>query len=550
MHLLHWFNYQSSDSTNLWQLLTQCCSNEPTQQLDLSLALAVSSLLALIIISCGLVDNKYSLLKRFLKLRMSTPVSKRLSSHHKMDDLSTQHIVVKSSLAKAISADEKSTVPNDTVVQLYEESLKEIEKALAINLSPADPNFREHLKVKKKLEQHRDSATDRVISLITKSKGAETSIGASKIDSLVRRSIHSEEAEAKSVKKRNLPTSPQFKSTTQPLKPSNRTPNDSSKRISIQPQLGQTASKSPSPQEKIIKGVDPKIAEIILNEIIDTGRTVKFDDISGLREAKAALHEIVILPSLRPDLFQGLRQPAKGLLLFGPPGNGKTMIARAVASECKATFFNISASSLTSKWVGEGEKLVRALFTAARERQPAIIFIDEVDSLLTSRTSGEQDSTRRLKTEFLVQFDGVASDPKERFLVMGATNRPQDLDEAVLRRFVKRIYVPLPTADSRHCLIQTLLKNQIHKLSDRDMSTLALELEGYSGSDITALAREAAYGPIRELTHSQVLKVNAKSVRPIELADFEYARKKVRASVSIETTGCYTDWNAKFGTIL
>ena len=420
-----------------------------------------------------------------------------------------------------------------------------------MSVSPADPNFQEHIRVKRKLEQHRDSATDRIISLTTKAHKPETSSGASKIDSLVRRPIHSGTTETKSVKNRDsITTSLYSKSTTQPMKPSNRPNTDSLKRISRQTKPGLKVTNSPSPTDKCIKGVDPKISEIILNEIMDTGPSVKFEDIAGLKEAKTSLHEIVILPSLRPDLFQGLRQPAKGLLLFGPPGNGKTMIARAVASECKATFFNISASSLTSKWVGEGEKLVRALFTAARERQPAIIFIDEADSLLTSRTSGEQESTRRLKTEFLVQFDGVASDPNERFLVMGATNRPQDLDEAVLRRFVKRIYVPLPSAESRNSLIHTLLKNQVHKLTNTDISTLASQLEGYSGSDITALAREAAYEPIRELTHSQVLKVNAKSVRAMCVSDFEEARKKVRASVSIESTGCYAEWNAKFGTVV
>ena len=419
-----------------------------------------------------------------------------------------------------------------------------------MSLSPADPNFQEHIKAKKRIKQHRDSATDRIIFLRTKCKESDPvreSNSASSTDGVVKSPIHSKGAEAKSPEVTTIPYS---RITT------NRLPEvptaDPLKRHSkpTQSKLGKSVSKSPSPQNKTIKGVDPKIAEIILNEIMDTGAAVKFDDISGLTEVKVALHEIVILPSLRPDLFQGLRQPAKGLLLFGPPGNGKTMIARAVASECKATFFNISASSLTSKWVGEGEKLVRALFTAARERQPAIIFIDEVDSLLTERSSGEQESTRRLKTEFLVQFDGVVSDPSERFLVMGATNRPQDLDEAVLRRFVKRIYVPLPTAESRESLLKSLLKNQNHDLGGRDISLLASRLEGYSGSDITALAREAAYGPIRELTPSQLLKVNPRSVRPMAQSDFADAKKKVRASVSMETTGLYTEWNAKFGTIV
>ncbi|XP_031807094.1 spastin isoform X5 [Sarcophilus harrisii] len=263
---------------------------------------------------------------------------------------------------------------------------------------------------------------------------------------------------------------------------------------------------------KNFRNVDSNLANLIMNEIVDNGTAVKFDDIAGQELAKQALQEIVILPSLRPELFTGLRAPARGLLLFGPPGNGKTMLAKAVAAESNATFFNISAASLTSKYVGEGEKLVRALFAVARELQPSIIFIDEVDSLLCERREGEHDASRRLKTEFLIEFDGVQSAGDDRVLVMGATNRPQELDEAVLRRFIKRVYVSLPNEETRLLLLKNLLSKQGSPLTQKELAQLARMTEGYSGSDLTALAKDAALGPIRELKPEQVKNMSASEV--------------------------------------
>jgi len=224
------------------------------------------------------------------------------------------------------------------------------------------------------------------------------------------------------------------------------------------PKTANTPAKASKPPP--IKGVDPKYQQIILDEIMDKTTSVRWDDISGLDSAKQALNEMVIFPMLRPDIYTGLRAPVRGLLLFGPPGNGKTFLAKAVATEAKATFFSISASSLVSKWLGDSEKLVRALFEVARYLQPSIIFIDEIDSVLTERSSNEHEASRRLKTEFLIQFDGVSSSSEDKIFVMGATNRPQDIDEAARRRFVKRIYIPLPNAEARESLIRNLLKKE------------------------------------------------------------------------------------------
>lgn len=227
-----------------------------------------------------------------------------------------------------------------------------------------------------------------------------------------------------------------------------------------------------------LKNIDERITELVLNEIVDKKQEIKWDDIAGLENVKQAINEIVVYPMQNPELFKGLLAPAKGLLLFGPPGTGKTLIGKCIASESGATFFSISASSLTSKWVGEGEKMVRALFAVARCLQPSVVFIDEIDSLLTQRVDGEHDSTRRMKTEFLVQFDGVATGADDRLLIVGATNRPQELDEAARRRFTKRIYVPLPDEIARSQIIKTLMLKAKSGLTEDCINYIVKKTEG------------------------------------------------------------------------
>ncbi|KAG5626790.1 hypothetical protein H5410_012008 [Solanum commersonii] len=271
------------------------------------------------------------------------------------------------------------------------------------------------------------------------------------------------------------------------------------------------SSHKPSQESASADGSDPKLVEMINSVIVDRSPSVKWEDIAGLEKAKQALLEMVILPTKRKDLFTGLRKPARGLLLFGPPGTGKTMLAKAVASESQATFFNVSASSLTSKWVGEGEKLVKTLFMVAISRQPSVIFMDEIDSIMSTRTTNENEASRRLKSEFLVQFDGVTSNSDGLVIVIGATNKPQELDDAVLRRLVKRIYIPLPDASVRRQLLKHRLKGKAFSLPDGDLERLVRDTEGYSGSDLQALCEEAAMMPIRELG-ANILSVKANQV--------------------------------------
>lgn len=331
----------------------------------------------------------------------------------------------------------------------------------------------------------------------------------------------------------------------------NRSRGASSKFISPMPRqeedLKDNTPKDMQPVDERLKNFEPKIIELIMSEIMDHGPPVAWDDIAGLEFAKATIKEIVVWPMLRPDIFTGLRGPPKGILLFGPPGTGKTLIGKCIACQSGATFFSISASSLTSKWVGEGEKMVRALFAIARCHQPAVIFIDEIDSLLSQRTDGEHDSSRRIKTEFLVQLDGAATSAEDRILVVGATNRPQEIDEAARRRLAKRLYIPLPEAEARRQIVTNLMSHEKSQLGVDEMEKVVQGTEGFSGADMTQLCREAALGPIRSISLSDIATIMAEQVRPILYSDFQEALKTVRPSVSSKDLELYEEWNKTFG---
>uniref|UniRef100_A0A1I8IST7 AAA domain-containing protein n=1 Tax=Macrostomum lignano TaxID=282301 RepID=A0A1I8IST7_9PLAT len=297
-------------------------------------------------------------------------------------------------------------------------------------------------------------------------------------------------------------------------------------------------------EDERLRGLDVKLVETILREVMDSAPSIGWDDIAGLEFAKATIKEIIVFPMLRPDIFTtGIRGPPKGLLLFGPPGTGKSLIGRCIASVSGATFFNISASSLTSKWVGEGEKLVRALFAVARCRAPSVVFIDEVDSLLSARSESEHESSRRMKTEFLVQLDGIGTEAEERLLVIGATNRPQELDDAARRRFVKRLYIRAargrrPPADRR---------TDSHSLAEADIEHIVTATDGYSGADVANLVREAALGPVRSIPLDRIRSISVSAVRPIGPQDFEEALTQARASVLPSDLVHYANWNQSYG---
>ena len=225
---------------------------------------------------------------------------------------------------------------------------------------------------------------------------------------------------------------------------------------------------------------------------------VTWDDVAGLQQAKTALQEAAVIPIRFPQLFVGARKPWRGILLYGPPGTGKSYLAQAVASECNSSsFLSVSAADIMSKYVGESEQKVRQLFNAARACRPSVVFIDEIDSLCSSRSSDDSESSKRVKTEFLVQMQGV-DDSMDGVLVIAATNIPWDLDSAIRRRFEKRIYIPLPDVQARFDLISKALAETPNSLVPADIQSLARATEGFSGADLSIFVRDAVMQPVRD----------------------------------------------------
>jgi len=289
---------------------------------------------------------------------------------------------------------------------------------------------------------------------------------------------------------------------------------------------------------------------------------VTFSDIGALPKVKEALHELAILPMTHPVLFARgtLRRASSGILLFGPPGTGKTMLAKAVAKESHATFINISMSSLTSKWYGDAEKYVSGLFSLARKLAPSIIFIDEVDSLLSARGGFEHEASRRMKNEFMAHWDGLKSASGNKVLVMAATNRPFDLDDAVLRRLSRRLLVDLPDQTARVQILQKVLQHE-ELAADVDLNEIASKTQGYSGSDLKALCVAASYQAVRKfmadlrLNESQAAStsvdgaVSSEYLRPLNQSDLLTALNEVKPTVSDKSLSISElhRWNELFG---
>ncbi|KAL3482399.1 P-loop containing nucleoside triphosphate hydrolase protein [Aspergillus californicus] len=339
--------------------------------------------------------------------------------------------------------------------------------------------------------------------------------------------------------------------------------------------VSQGSGKGGKDDEETEDAESKKLRSALAGAILSEKPNVQWEDVAGLEGAKEALKEAVILPIKFPHLFTGRRQPWKGILLYGPPGTGKSYLAKAVATEANSTFFSVSSSDLVSKWMGESERLVKQLFNMARENKPAIIFIDEVDALCGARGENDSEASRRIKTELLVQMDGVGNDSKG-VLILGATNIPWQLDAAIRRRFQRRVHISLPDPNARMKMFMLAVGSTPCTMTQADYRTLADLSEGYSGSDISIAVQDALMQPIRKIqtaTHyKKVLHEGEEKVTPcspgdigamemrwenveaerlleppLVLKDFIKAVRNSRPTVSQDDLKRNTEWTEEFG---
>ncbi len=287
---------------------------------------------------------------------------------------------------------------------------------------------------------------------------------------------------------------------------------------------------------------------VIDNLIVSEKPDTEWEDIGNLEEAKISIKEAIILPFIKQK--PGFVTSTKSILLYGPPGTGKTLLAKASSNTLKATFFEAKASALLSKYYGESGKLINALFSKAKEMQPSLIFMDEIDSIALSRDDDIHEATRRVVGELLTQLEGFSSKKEDKLIFIGATNKPWSLDDAMLSRFQRKVYVPLPDSHARRLIFNIHLKNAELDIS---MDELAAKTERFSGRDIANLCREAIANMIREqnpnlqdLSQGQIEKYSLK-YRKLTQSDFEKALGKIKPIVTEKDLQKFDVWAKEFG---
>ncbi|XP_038642558.1 fidgetin-like isoform X2 [Scyliorhinus canicula] len=291
--------------------------------------------------------------------------------------------------------------------------------------------------------------------------------------------------------------------------------------------------------EEQFKSLDSQLLSLVTNEIVDCGPPVQWDDIAGMDTAKAVIEEHVLWPLMRPRTYAGGNGPPKSILLFGPRGGHKTMLTRCIATHLGATFLKVSGSSFISKWKDDGEMILQAMFLIARSRQPSVIFINELDAMLSGAAGEGGIHLKSIKAKLLSHVEGVINSNSDHIIVIAGTRHPNNIEETIHRYFVKRLYISPPDSIARHQILIAGLSQQDHCLSDGEIGSIVQHTEGYSGSDLAHLCQQAALGRGRGPTVQ---------LQPTTYEDFENALRKVQPSVSQKELELYTEWSKLFGT--
>ncbi|XP_069509510.1 fidgetin-like protein 2 [Ambystoma mexicanum] len=293
-----------------------------------------------------------------------------------------------------------------------------------------------------------------------------------------------------------------------------------------------------SQSEEQLKDIDPLILELVNNEIVDCGPPVQWTDIAGQVSIKAMIEEELVWPILRPGAYTGASRPPRTILLFGPRGAGKTLLSRCICTQLGSTLLKLSCAALVSKWKSEGEKILEAIFFMASCRQPSVVYISEIDILLSSRVKEEGSKLKSMKNQLLSYLDSIATSANDNVIVIGTTQRPDDIEEPVHQRFAKRFYISPPDTLARRQILHHTLAQQNYCLSEREMAALVQHTEGYLSSELVQLCQQAGADQLHGI---------AGQLQPTNYKDFEGAFCKLRPSTSQKELDLFADWNKMYG---
>ncbi|KAM4045116.1 fidgetin-like isoform 1-T2 [Anomaloglossus baeobatrachus] len=293
-----------------------------------------------------------------------------------------------------------------------------------------------------------------------------------------------------------------------------------------------------NPSEDQLKNVDPLILELVNNEIVDCAPPVQWTDIAGHVSVKAAIEEELVWPILRPGAYTGANRPPKSILLFGPSGSGKTLLSRCIATQLGSTFLKLNSAVLVSKWKNKSEKVLQTVFYMASCHQPTVVFISEIDLLLSAHISEENAHLNNLKSQLLSFLDGIATSTDDSIIFIGTSQRPNDIDEAAHHRFAKRFYIAPPDNLARRQILHHTLAQQNYCLSEREMALLVQHTEGYSGNELIQLCQQAGANHLHGISGQ---------LQPTSYKDFEGAFCKLRAGTSQKQLDLYVEWNKMYG---